>query len=91
MTGREYVISRYIEDLLVTLCCCFLFGRVVVSLTNSPFPFSILLIHLKQTIGCQICCKDRFVVAYGSVFHSMTLTVFGVHQNRVFIKKYLPK
>ena len=33
----------YFGDLLVTLCCCFLFGRVVVSLTHSPFPFSMLL------------------------------------------------
>ena len=32
-------ISRYIEDLLVTFCCCFFYGRVVVSLTHSPFPF----------------------------------------------------
>ena len=36
-------ISRCIEDLLVTFCCCLLYGRVVVSLAHSPFSFSILL------------------------------------------------
>ena len=35
-------VSRCIEDLLVTICCCLFNGRVVVSLTHSPFPFSIL-------------------------------------------------
>ena len=32
-----------VEDPLVAFGCCLLFGRVVVSLTYSPFPFSILL------------------------------------------------
>ena len=41
-------ISRYIEDLLVTFCYCLLYGRVVVSLAHSPFPFSILF-------GCACC------------------------------------
>ena len=35
--------SRCIKDLLVTLCCCLFYGWVVVSLIQSPFPFSILL------------------------------------------------
>ena len=42
-------IFRCIEDLLVTFCCCLLYGRVVVSLTHSPFPFSILLYEQEQT------------------------------------------
>ena len=37
-------ISRCIEDLLVTFCCCLFYCRVVVSLTHSPFPFSIVSI-----------------------------------------------
>ena len=39
-------ISRCIEDPLVAFDCCLLFGRVVVSLTHLPFPFSILYIEL---------------------------------------------
>ena len=35
-------ISRYIEDPLVAFGCCLLYGRVVVALTHSPCPFSIL-------------------------------------------------
>ena len=43
-------IFRCIEDLLVTFCfCMFFYGRVVVSLTHSPFPFSILLYEQEQT------------------------------------------
>ena len=37
-------IFRCIEDLLVTFCCCLLYGRGFVSLAYSPFPFSILLL-----------------------------------------------
>ena len=33
---------------LVAIDCCLLFGRVVVSLTHSPFPFSILLVCQRQ-------------------------------------------
>ena len=36
-------VSRHIEDPLVAFGCCLLYGRVVVALTHSPFPFSILL------------------------------------------------
>ena len=36
-------VSRYIEDPLVAFGCCLLYGRVVVALTRSQFPFSILL------------------------------------------------
>ena len=34
--------SRCIENLLMTFCCSLFYGRVVVSLTHSPFSFSIL-------------------------------------------------
>ena len=46
-------ISRCIEDLLVTFCCCLLYGWVVVSLAHSPFPFSILYItfHTKTNLS----------------------------------------
>ena len=37
-------ISRCVDDLLVTFCCCLIYGRVVVSLAHSPFPFSTLKI-----------------------------------------------
>ena len=37
-------LQRCVEDPLVAFCCCLLFGRIVVSLTYSPFPFSILLV-----------------------------------------------
>ena len=44
-------ISRCTEYLLVTFCCCLLYGRVVVSLSHSPFPFSILhYLSYKHTI-----------------------------------------
>ena len=39
---KGFIISRYIEDLSVTFCCCFFYGRIVVSLTHFPLPFSIL-------------------------------------------------
>ena len=35
-------VSRYIEDPLLAFGCCLLYGWVVVALTHSPFPFSIL-------------------------------------------------
>ena len=36
-------VSRCIEGLLVTFCCCLFYGGIVVSLTHSPFPFSIFI------------------------------------------------
>ena len=35
-------VSRYTEDQLVAFDCCLIYGRVVVALTHSQFPFSIL-------------------------------------------------
>ena len=39
-------VSHYIEDPLVAFGCCLLYGRVVVALTHSPFPFSILYVNM---------------------------------------------
>ena len=49
--------SRCIKDLLVTFCCCLLYGQVVVSLTHSPFPFSILLINKYNVVNNFIKSK----------------------------------
>ena len=45
-TGAE--VSRYIEDPLVAFGCCLLYGRIVVALTHSPFPFLNFVIHIKS-------------------------------------------
>ena len=47
------VISEFLAT-LVTFCCCFFYGCVVVSLTHSPFPFSILLIFFLTFTCLQI-------------------------------------
>ena len=69
----------YVSDtkmLLVTFCCCLLYGRVVVSLAHSPFPFSILVLiiaiptqshcfYLKRTLAIDsefTVCKVWYIV-----------------------------
>ena len=49
-------LCRCVEELLVAFGCVLFFGRVVVSLTYSPFPFSILLETkcLKMSTTCVI-------------------------------------
>ena len=63
-------ISRYIEDLLVTFCCCvFFYGRVVVSLAHSPFLFSILSLwppnrmNRYQTMSTRPTCQSTHTLS----------------------------
>ena len=64
-------VPRYIEDPLVAFGCCLLYGRVVVALTHSPFPFSILCYKFYRTFFIQY-------IKTGVIFLSSSLN-FNLH------------
>ena len=76
MTPPGAGVSRGIEDLLVTFCFCLFYGRVVVSLTHSPFPFSILKVpELENIIFHQSLVSGDLTysfVFYFSVYYEVT-------------------
>ena len=63
----------------MTFCCClFFYGRVVVSLTHSPFPFSILSC-LAFSLMCFVCMPLMFLwyIWRGSVLiHPVIVLLF---------------
>ena len=52
--------SRCIEDPLVAFCSCLHFGRIVVSLTSSPFPFSIFIYYSTTIIFSLLFLYRQF-------------------------------
>ena len=50
--------SRCVKDPLVILVCFLLYGRVVVSLTYSPFPFSISFKPVSVHALTFVCYRD---------------------------------
>ena len=91
-------ISRCIEDLFVTFCCCFLYGQVVVSLTHSPFPFSILLKKFQYTFctlyhqpARYIYCKTSRRLLFMYMYNVCASKVRKSHQDQkliIFIRRY---